>query len=145
MKPKQIPTPKPTPKPTSKQTKLVESSSPPAPTPRTVLRANALFVAPGVAVSPRLEAYLALELVMRALDDSGDAVGDALRDDLDPLWYALTDDERAYLNARSIAVGPVCAVRLADRALESIPQPHRSVEPRRRERRAEGHPRNRLP
>jgi len=50
-----------------------------------------------------LDAYLDLERTMVVLDDAGDPMADALRDALDPIWYALTDDDRAFLNRRSIA------------------------------------------
>ncbi len=64
-------------------------------------------------MSVRLDAYLDLERTMLALDDAGDAMADVLRDALDPIWYALTDDDRAFLNRRSIAAGPVYYVRVA--------------------------------
>jgi hypothetical protein len=64
-------------------------------------------------MSVRLDAYLDLERAMRALDDVGDPTADALRDALDPIWYALTDDERAFLNQRAIAPGPVYGIRVA--------------------------------
>ena len=57
-------------------------------------------------MSARLDAYLDVERTMRALDDVGDPMADSLRDALDPIWYALTDDERAFLNRRAIAPGP---------------------------------------
>ena len=48
-----------------------------------------------------LAAYLALEAEMITADARGDsAASDALRDRMDPLWYALTDDEQAALNDR---------------------------------------------
>jgi hypothetical protein len=52
-------------------------------------------------VSVRLDAYLELERTMRELDDAGDSMAD-LRDALDPIWYGLTDEDRAFLNRRSI-------------------------------------------
>jgi hypothetical protein len=64
-------------------------------------------------MSVRLDAYLDLERAMLALDDAGDQMADALRDALDPIWYALSDDDRAFLNQRSIASGPVYYVRVA--------------------------------
>lgn len=57
----------------------------------------------------RLEAYLALEREMLRLDDAGDALADSLRDAMDPLWYQLSDEDRAFLNARTI---PVVAAEL---------------------------------
>ncbi len=70
-------------------------------------------MAPGLAVTVRLDAYLDLERAMRALDEVGDPTAEALRDALDPIWYALTDDERAFLNRRDIAPGPVYRIRVA--------------------------------
>ncbi len=63
-------------------------------------------------MSVRLDAYLDLERTMRALDDVNDPIADALRDALDPIWYGLTDEERAFLNRRIIAQGVVYGVRL---------------------------------
>ena len=53
-----------------------------------------------MAVSTRLKAYLALERAMVELDRDGDALADMLRDRMDPIWYALSPDERALLDAR---------------------------------------------
>lgn len=52
-------------------------------------------------MSPRLHAYQRLERVMLELDGVGDALADDLRNLMDPLWYALSDDEHAQLDARS--------------------------------------------
>jgi hypothetical protein len=57
----------------------------------------------------RLEAYLALEREMLRLDEAGDALADSLRDAMDPLWYQLGDEEREFLNGRTI---PVVAAEL---------------------------------
>jgi len=51
---------------------------------------------------PRLAAYLALERQMLALDAAGDPLADKLRDAMDPLWYALTDEEHRLLDARMV-------------------------------------------
>lgn len=52
--------------------------------------------------SIRLRAYRALEEAMVELDDTGDEVlADAIRDALDPIWYALTEAERDLLNERT--------------------------------------------
>jgi len=51
---------------------------------------------------PRLAAYLSLEREMLALDAAGDPLADQLRDAMDPLWYGLTDQEHARLDARVI-------------------------------------------
>jgi len=52
--------------------------------------------------SPRLEAYLDLERSMLALDELSDPLADKLRDAMDPIWYALTDEERAMLSRREL-------------------------------------------
>ena len=39
---------------------------------------------------------------MLALDAVGDPLADQLRDAMDPLWYALTDEEHALLDARQV-------------------------------------------
>lgn len=54
--------------------------------------------------SVALAAYLNAEHSMLALGDSVEA--DALRDAMDPLWLALSDDERAYLNSRGSLESP---------------------------------------
>jgi hypothetical protein len=54
-------------------------------------------------IGPRLRAYLRLEREMLMLDDLGDDLtADLLRDAMDPLWYALSDDERAWLDVRMV-------------------------------------------
>jgi hypothetical protein len=58
--------------------------------------------------------YLDLERTMLALEDAGDPMADTLRDALDPIWYALTDDDRVFLNRRDIASGPVYYARKLD-------------------------------
>jgi hypothetical protein len=52
-------------------------------------------------MSPRLKAYLALERATVDLDDAEDALADAVRDCLDPIWWALSEEERDLLSARS--------------------------------------------
>jgi len=52
--------------------------------------------------NPRLAAYLGLEREMLALDAAGDPLADRLRDAMDPLWYGLTDEEHARLDARLV-------------------------------------------
>jgi|WetSurMetagenome_2_1015567.scaffolds.fasta_scaffold188318_3 hypothetical protein len=44
--------------------------------------------------------WLVLERAMLELDEFDEATADQLRDLMDPLWYALTDQERDELNAR---------------------------------------------
>jgi len=51
---------------------------------------------------PRLAAYLGLEREMLALDAAGDPLADQLRDAMDLLWYALTDEEHRRLDARVV-------------------------------------------
>jgi hypothetical protein len=46
------------------------------------------------------EAYLCLERAMLALDATDSPVADQLRDVMDPLWHALTEEECATLDAR---------------------------------------------
>jgi hypothetical protein len=50
----------------------------------------------------RLDAYLSLERNMLRLDDLGDQLADRLRDAMDPIWHALTDEEHALLDARTV-------------------------------------------
>jgi hypothetical protein len=60
--------------------------------------------------SRRLNAYLELERQMLALDEAGDPFADVFREVMDPLWYALSDEEHALLDARTIsrvAGGPI--------------------------------------
>jgi hypothetical protein len=60
-------------------------------------------MAAGVAMSgPRLQAYVRLERAMLDLDAADDPLADALRDAMDPIWYALTEEERAVLDGRDI-------------------------------------------
>ena len=62
--------------------------------------------------SPRLKAYLELERQMLALDEAGDPLADTFREVMDPLWYQLSDEEHAQLDARtiaSVAGGPIRA------------------------------------
>lgn len=72
-------------------------------------------------MSPRLFAYLDLERAMLALDDRGDEVlADRVRDAMDPLWYGLTDDEHAWLDARaSVELEPARVPRVL--ATEFVP------------------------
>jgi hypothetical protein len=64
-----------------------------------------------MAMSGRLRAYLALEREMLELDETGDSAADELRSAMDPLWYGLTDDERAWLDARVIGPSRAAPVR----------------------------------
>ena len=62
-------------------------------------------MAESVAMSiARLQAYLRLERALLELEDLDDPFADRLRDAMDPLWYALTDEEHAMLDARGMMV-----------------------------------------
>ncbi len=65
-----------------------------------------------MALSARLEAYLGIEREMRALDELGDPIADALRDALDPIWLSLSEDEIRFLDRRIIRPGMVYRIRL---------------------------------
>jgi len=53
-------------------------------------------------ITPLLAAYLELERQMLALDALNDPAADILRDAMDPLWYGLSDKERALLHNRTV-------------------------------------------
>lgn len=54
-------------------------------------------------MTPRLRKYLELERLMLFFDEDGDGVvADRLRDLMDPIWYALSDDERHVLDERTV-------------------------------------------
>lgn len=55
-----------------------------------------------VAMTPRLRIYLELERLMLIFDEEGDAAAEALRGAMDPIWYALTGEERRLLDERRI-------------------------------------------
>jgi hypothetical protein len=52
----------------------------------------------------RLETYLALERQMLRLDAAGDGLADAVREAMDPVWYELDAEERAFLDGRQIPI-----------------------------------------
>lgn len=54
-------------------------------------------------IGPGLARYLELEREMRALDDADDPRAGEVRDALDPIWHALTNEERTLLNERAIS------------------------------------------
>ncbi len=60
-----------------------------------------------MALSVRLQAYQRPERVMLELDGAGDPLADTLRDLMDPLWYALSDEEHAQLDGRTPAPSSV--------------------------------------
>ena len=67
--------------------------------------------------SPRLQAYLALERSMLDLDDLDDSLADKLRDAMDPVWYALTDEERSWVcagNEETLARYKLALERIAE-------------------------------
>ena len=47
-----------------------------------------------------LAIYLLLEHAMVLLDDTAPDLGDRLRDVMDPVWYAMSANERAWLSRR---------------------------------------------
>jgi len=55
-------------------------------------------------MTPRLRIYLELERLMLALENVDGRAADALRDAMDPIWYALTEQERGVLDQRSVGV-----------------------------------------
>ena len=62
-----------------------------------------------MALSARFDAYVALERAMLELDEAGDPMADSIRDLMDPIWYALTDEEHAQLDARG-TIGSVASL-----------------------------------
>ena len=62
-----------------------------------------------------LESYLALERLMVSLDELEDPRADDLRDVMDPIWYAMSDEERSLLEAREGS----CPARFAGEASPS--------------------------
>jgi hypothetical protein len=49
-------------------------------------------------MTSRLQVYLELERLMLVLDDAGDPAAEHLRDAMDPIWYALDDEDRRLLD-----------------------------------------------
>jgi hypothetical protein len=49
-----------------------------------------------------LDAYLRLERLMLAFDETGDPLADRIRDLMDPIWYRLSPEEVALLDARGV-------------------------------------------
>jgi hypothetical protein len=66
-----------------------------------------------MAVSTRLDGYLALERIMLELDEANDPIAEQIRDAMDPLWHSLAEDERAYLDHRIVEVRSLHPVRLS--------------------------------
>jgi len=54
-------------------------------------------------MTPQLRKYLELERLMLVLDADGDPTAETLRDAMDPIWYAMTDEERRFLDQRTIS------------------------------------------
>ena len=76
-----------------------------------------------MAMTGRLRAYLALEHEMMDLERSGDAAADALRDAMDPLWYALDDEERRWLDNRIIGPSPASSLASSADLIDLPPTP----------------------
>jgi hypothetical protein len=53
-------------------------------------------------MTPRLRIYLELERLMLAAENVGEAMAEVIRDAMDPIWYALTGEERRVLDDRSV-------------------------------------------
>lgn len=53
-------------------------------------------------MSEDLQRYLELESVVMQLDDAGSPDADAVRDLMDPVWFRLSETERAWLDARGV-------------------------------------------
>jgi hypothetical protein len=53
-----------------------------------------------MALTYHLEAYLTLERLMLDLDARDDPLADRMRDLMDPIWFALSAEEREYLDRR---------------------------------------------
>jgi hypothetical protein len=51
-------------------------------------------------MNKQLDLYLRLERIMIELDDRGDPFADRMRDLMDPLWYALSDEDHHFLDGR---------------------------------------------
>jgi hypothetical protein len=71
-------------------------------------------------MSARLTAYLTLARVMLTLDAHDDPVAEQVRDAMDPIWYALSAEERARLDA-GIGLAPAAAraPRVTQRAADA--------------------------
>jgi len=51
-------------------------------------------------MTAEMDKYLQLEREMRALDEAGNPAAERLRDEMDALWYTLSDAEHAVLDVR---------------------------------------------
>ncbi len=75
-----------------------------------------------MALTNRLDLYLKLERIMIDLDDRGDPAADPIRDLMDPLWHALSKEEREFLDGRGeIDVRVLYPVTLTVPALFDVP------------------------
>jgi hypothetical protein len=54
----------------------------------------------GVAMNNKSDLYLRLERIMIELDGQNDPFADLIRDLMDPLWYALSDEDHQFLDSR---------------------------------------------
>lgn len=75
-----------------------------------------------MALSHRVRAYLALERAMLDLDAEDDPAADDLRDAMDPLWYHLSAEERAWLDARVVGPSRSPAMRTLGIPVGSLPE-----------------------
>lgn len=55
-----------------------------------------------MAVSRQLDIYLRLERLMMELDERDDPMADQIRDLMDPIWYALSEEDRRFLDSRGM-------------------------------------------
>jgi hypothetical protein len=60
---------------------------------------------------------------MGALDATGDPLADTLRDLMDPLWLALTDDEHRFLDSRALEAPATGAILVPVRNSLFRPRP----------------------
>lgn len=55
----------------------------------------------------KMQGYLLLEKWMMKFDEMGDLRAENIRDAMDALWYALSDEEHAALDSRSETTKPM--------------------------------------
>lgn len=56
-----------------------------------------------MAISRKLSLYLEMERLMLALEGDNVQAADTVRDLMDPLWYDLEDEDRVFLDNRTIS------------------------------------------
>lgn len=75
-----------------------------------------------MALSTQLDIYLKLERIMIDLDDRGELLADQVRDLMDPIWYALSEEDHKFLDGRGeIAVRVLYPVTLTVPDLFQMP------------------------